>query len=351
MAPGTWGARAPGRPVTPRIDSNAVLYFLAAIGWPVLDRFRIGDTFAISPHGLFIAIGFMTGAWLLGRISYRWNVPADVINGVVFWSLIGAIIGSRLFYVIAHLSEFDNVGQMLAIWRGGISLLGGIAGAVIINAIRVRGQGYRFFQVADPVAPALALGIAVGRLGDLIIADHLGKPTSWLLAWRYRGGTIAPPFRCLDEFCQAQLQGGHLATIDRQGSKLLDAKGALIASGVGVHQTALYDMILAGALFGFLWFVMMRKQRREGILTLTFGLCYGLFRLLEDSLRIDKRFFGLTGSQWTALTVALLCAATLVWWAIRPDPEAPSVGGRGETVPDPESQPDTEPDPEPEAAT
>ena len=71
----------------------------------------------------------------------------------------------------------------------------------------------------------------------------------------------------------------------------------------------------------------MRTPRREGILTLTFGLWYGLSRLLEDSLRIDKRFFGLTGSQWTALTVATICAALLVWFALRPDPEAPSGGG------------------------
>ena len=46
---------------------------------------------------------------------------------------------------------------------------------------------------------------------------------------------------------------------------------------------------------------MMRRPRREGILTLTFGLWYGVSRIVEDSLRIDKRFFGLTGSQWTAL--------------------------------------------------
>ena len=65
----------------------------------------------------------------------------------------------------------------------------------------------------------------------------------------------------------------------------------------------------------------------RGILTLTFGLWYGVSRLAEDSLRIDKRFAGLTGSQWTALTVATVCAAVLVWFARHPDPNAPSGGG------------------------
>ena len=121
------------------------MHSLAQIGWPVLDRFRFGDSFAISPHGLFIAIGFMIGAWLLGRIASRWGVSNDDVQGVVFWSLIGSIVGARLFYVIGHFSEFDSFIDMLKIWEGGISLLGGIAGGVIVNVPRVRREGYRFF--------------------------------------------------------------------------------------------------------------------------------------------------------------------------------------------------------------
>lgn len=320
-----------------------MLTFLAAVGWPVLDRFRFGDGFAISPHGIFIAIGFMFGAWLLGRIGPPRGISAEEVNSIAFWSLIGAIIGSRLFYVIGHFSEFDNLGQMLAIWRGGISLLGGIAGGVLINVPRVRRRGYRFFQVADAVAPALAFGIAIGRIGDLIIGDHLGKPTSWLLAWTYRGGTLAPPFRCVADTCQAALQGGHLEVVTRTGVRLLDAQGNVIAQGTGLHQTALYDMIIAWGLFAFLWF-FMKRPRREGVLTLSFGLIYGCARILEDSLRIDKRFWFFTGSQWTALAVASISAGILIWWAFHPkrtapggdaDVEGDASGGTGPGDPEP----------------
>jgi prolipoprotein diacylglyceryltransferase len=97
-----------------------------------------------------------------------------------------------------------------------------------------------------------------------------------------------------------------------------------VAEGVGVHQTALYDMLLAGLLFAFLWW-FIRSPRREGVVTLTFGLVYGCVRLLEDSLRIDKRFGPFTGSQWTALTVVIVSAALLVYWAVtkRPGPTTP----------------------------
>jgi phosphatidylglycerol:prolipoprotein diacylglycerol transferase len=307
--------------------------FLASVGWPVLDRFRFGDSIAISPHGIGIAVGFMVGSWVFTRLAVRRGVPIEAANSVVFWSLIGAIVGARVAYVIAHVSEFESPLEWVQIWKGGISLLGGIAGATIANAVSIKRQAYRFrfFQIADAVAPGLALGIGVGRIGDLIIGDHLGKPTSWLLAWTYEGGALAPPFSCTDGSCIARLQGEFTQTIDRTQAILREG-GEVVARGVGVHQTALYDMLLAGILFAFLWW-FIRSPRREGVVTLTFGLAYGCIRLLEDSLRIDKRFGPFTGSQWTALTVAVVAAAILIAWAVskRAGPTSP---GRMDRLPE-----------------
>lgn len=295
---------------------------LASVGWPVIDRFRIGDSFAISPHGLFIAIGFLLGAWLFARIGARRGISAEAANSIAFWSLIGAIVGARVGYVVGHWSEFaGSPVEVLYVWEGGISLIGGIVGATIANAVNIRRYGLRFFQVADSIAPALAFGIAVGRIGDLIIADHLGKPTSWFLAWVYKGGTLSPPFTCVDDVCQAQLQDGYVQIVERGSVRLLDGAGNLVAQGVGVHQAALYDMLLAWALFAVLWW-FSATDRREGTTALLFVTWYGCARLLEDSLRIDKRFGPLTGSQWTALTVVLVSLALLLMFAAtkRPGP-------------------------------
>jgi phosphatidylglycerol:prolipoprotein diacylglycerol transferase len=289
---------------------------LASIGWPVLDRIRFGDTFAISPHGLGIAVGFLLGAMLLSRLAPSRGISADHISTMILWALVGAVVGARFFYVLAHASEFDNIGQMLAVWRGGISLLGGIAGAVIANVPLMRRYGYRFFQVMDPAVIALSFGIAIGRIGDLIIGDHLGRPTSWLLAWTYEGGTLAPPFVCRAGRCVADLvSASQQIVITRGGATLFGANGEVLERGVGVHQTALYDIVSASALFLVLWRLNARP-RREGVLTLTFGLWYGATRLVTDFLRVDKRFFGLTGSQWTAAAVASMSAAILIWWAV-----------------------------------
>lgn len=295
---------------------------LAAIGWPVLDRVHILGRFAISPHGVAIAIGFLFGAWILTSEAPRRGLSVEHVNTMVFWALVGAIVGARLFYVIGHFSEFTGVVDMLSIWKGGISLLGGITGAVLVNLPLIRRYGYRFFQVMDPASIGLSFGIAFGRIGDLIIGDHLGKPTSWLLAFQYKGGNLSG-FSCVAGTCREALQGGRQIVVTKASATLFAANGDVISRGVGVHQTALYDMFSATLLFLVLY-ALSRKPRHAGILTLTFGAWYGAWRVFEDFLRVDKRFFGLTGSQWTGLTVSAVCVLTLVVWAVRRKGRAPS---------------------------
>ena len=106
--------------------------------------------------------------------------------------------------------------------------------------------------------------------------------------------------------------------ITAQGARLISQTGAVIGQGVGVHQTALYDFIATMFLVVLLvW--LNRVPRRSGIITLTFGLWYGIGRIITDFLRVENRFFGLTGSQWTSIVVVVLCAVTLVRFARRPE--------------------------------
>ena len=287
---------------------------LGTIGWPILDRIHLFGDFAVSPHGLGIAIGVLFGAWIWSVEGPKRGVSVDHINTMLFWVLVGAIVGARLFWVIAHWAELDGPLEAFQVWKGGISLLGGIAGAVLVNVPNIRRYGYSFFQVVDGAVMGLAFGIAFGRIGDLIIGDHLGKPTSWLLAWRYDGGEL-PGFTCAAEICRSTLQGGKELLLTKGGSALYAPTGELLGTGTGVHQTALYDMILATLLFLALY-LLSRKPRRLGVLTLTFGAWYGATRVLEDFLRVDKRIFGMTGSQWTGLTVSIIALVTLLTWAL-----------------------------------
>jgi prolipoprotein diacylglyceryltransferase len=124
------------------------------------------------------------------------------------------------------------------------------------------------------------MGIVVGRVGDLVIADHLGKPTDFFLGY----------------VCPAEATGSP----------------CLAAIGQAVHQPALYDLFSVTLLL--LVLLRLRKTiRYDGFLTLFFGAWYGTGRFIEDFFRIDETHgTGLTGSQWTAITVLTLCLFCLV---------------------------------------
>ena len=242
----------------------------------------------------------------------RRGLPEERIGSLVLASLVGGIVGARLFYVITHLPAFDNVGDMLAIYQGGTTLIGGIAGGLIGVSPIVWRNRLGFLRTLDSAAVALPLGIATGRIGDLVSGDHLGKPTSWLLAFRYHGG-IPAGYLCSrsQRFCSIHLLGNVSQGISPSRAILCTGELSLcgprrtLGQGVGVHPTALYEF---------------------GVLFLTFAALYGAGRIITDFLSLERTWFGLTGSQWASVAAVAASLGALAWFAARPlsgEPDAP----------------------------
>ncbi len=259
---------------------------LGAISYDPILRIGLGPL-SVSPHGLGIAIGFLIGARFMLPASRAKGIPDDLVYPLFTRAAIGSIIGARVAYVLNHPGEYESILDVLRIWEGGISLIGGFFGAILLALPRIRSSRLSFWKVMDAAAPGMALGVLVGRIGDLVIADHLGKPTDFFLGFR------CPP---LD-----------VAT----GSPCAPTDLATRTVGAVVHQTALYDMFFAALLLGAL-VLLRRRPRFDGFLILVFASGYSVARLIEDFLREDVRRFGLTGSQWTAVATLSLCLFTLL---------------------------------------
>jgi len=252
---------------------------LAFLRYDPLVRIHLGPL-SISPHGMGIAVGFLLGAYVFLGWCRKAGLTDDQVYSLVNRAAIGSIIGARVAYVINHPGDFSNPLEIFAVWKGGISLLGGITGAVLAGIPKMRSEGLSFWKVMDMAVPCVAMGIIVGRVGDLIIADHLGKPTDFFL--------------------------GYVCPTKATGSP------CLAPIGQAVHQPALYDFFSAIVLLIVL-LRLRRTVRWDGFLTLVFGAWYGTGRFMEDFFRIDETHgTGLTGSQWTALTVLTLCLFCLV---------------------------------------
>jgi len=246
---------------------------------PILDL--APGPLTISPHGVGTAVGFLAGARLMLPAARARGIEDTHLWRLLSRAIIGALIGARLAYVLNHLDTYgDRPLDALRVWEGGASLLGGIVAAIVVAVPELRRQRLDFWTVMDAAAPGLALGIAIGRVGDLLVADHLGKPTDFVLGYRCTGADTASP-------CTAPI--GH-----------------------AVHQPALYDLVAVLALLGFLLW-LRRRPVRIGSLFLAFAAWYGAGRVAEDFFRIDETHgLFLTASQWFALATVLVAMVLLL---------------------------------------
>lgn len=317
---------------------------LADLAWPILERIPLFGDLAISPHGIGTAVGFLVGAVLmLRRVDRRGlghsYVPEarERVQDMLFRAAIGAIVGARFFYVLAHLDDYaQDPLAVLRMWEGGFTFLGGLVGAVVAVIPMMRREGYRAAQVLDSAAPGIAVGVFIGRVGDLVIGDHIGDVASgWPLAWR-----------CTGNYWDAQTNSfafGNPVPPVPYGGGPLPTQGCF---DVAVHQTALYDFVQAGLLLALLLW-LERGPRWDGFFITVFVYWYGAARFVFDFLREDRRFLGLTGSQYAGLAAIVALTVYLLWrrpWQDRPWAWAPPDFDRPWLQP-PAEEPASEPEP------
>lgn len=257
----------------------------------------------ISPHGIFAAIGIAVAVVLLNQ-EVRRREPSllPVVDAALMWAIPAGIVGARLDYVVSHLRDFSSVTSAIAIWDGGLALFGGLLAGGIAAGIVLHRRGAQVARVFDIAAPAFAIAIAVGRIGDLLIVDHLGKPTRAAFALAYQvkpGYHLAPGY------------GTTSATPPGLGQSCQQV-GDYFA-GCTYHLTAAYDLLGAAALAAVLMAVRWHVRLRSGSAICIFAIWYGAQRLGVDFTRgIDEHaLLGMSGTQLIAV-VWVAVAATLL---------------------------------------
>lgn len=279
----------------------------------------IPSVLGISPHGILAAIGIALGAWLILRRLRQEGLSVAPVEAALLWAIPAGIIGARVDYVISHPSQFDSLWQALALWNGGIALFGALIAGFATGWAVLRRHHAPILRIFDIAAPAVAVAIAVGRIGDLLLSDHLGRPTdsSFALAYVVKAGYhLAPGF------------GPSPAVPPGAGESCSDV-GRFYA-GCAYQLSAGYDLIGA-ALLAIVLFALARRTRPTGFQLSVFGLWYGLQRLLLDFTRgIDERpILGLTGTQLLAVLVIIASAGALarIGWpriGLSQDPSPPT---------------------------
>ncbi len=245
-----------------------------------------GRTFhpALHTYGLLMFAGFLAGIWFAARRSGRYGIEARHIYDLALYLIVGALVGAKaLLIVLDPVGFFRNPLGFLG--AGGV-FFGGLLGAVGASIWFFRSRGIPVWTGGDLMAPSIALGHGIGRLGCFAAGCCYGIPSDGLPAV-----TFTDPYA-------NQVTGVPLHT--------------------PLHPTQLYEAGIEFALFGLLLW-MAARRRFEGQLFLTWAIVYSVARFGVEFLRGDPRGFVLDGllstSQFAGLWILL--AALIALRAVR----------------------------------
>jgi phosphatidylglycerol:prolipoprotein diacylglycerol transferase len=226
----------------------------------------------ITWHGVFTAVGVVMGVAVSTWFARRAGYNEDTIYNVALCLVIGGIIGARGLYVIENWGQFeDDFGEVFAVNTGGISiygaLIGGTIGAWLYAIIR---RVPNLPKGADIAAIGGILGMAVGRIGDIINGEHFAKSTDlpWALVYTHSNSPSVLRFGASYE----------------------------------QHPAVAYELLGDLLIFAVLIFMYLRISR-SGVTFFAWVFLYGMLRFWVSFLRLDDEVLG-TGLR-TAQIIAL----------------------------------------------
>src|SRR5438045_8437949 len=232
----------------------------------------------ITWHGVFAVLGIIAAArlgfWLLEKDVPHLEGTGDGLS----WMVVAGLIGARLLYVWENFRLFAG-GQLLrvfALTEGGISQWGGLFGAMVGADVWARRSRFSFWKIIDAGGAAAMIGLAVGRIGDVINGEHHGTPTS--LPW---GVEYVNP-----------------STLGEPGKV--------------VHPEVAYEMVLTLLILGALlpFHQRLKASLPDGVLGLIYFGVYAAGRFFLSYLRTDPSVF--LGLRQAQLASALMVGVAVI---------------------------------------
>lgn len=259
-------------------------------------------------YGLMLFLAFVAAMTLAARLGKRNRLDPDTILDLALWVFLGGIFGARAFYVIQYWGvRIHHWTDVFKVWEGGIVLYGSLIGGAAAFFLYWAWQRFPLRPTMDAVAPAIALGIAIGRLGCLLNGCCYGDVCD--LPWAVQFPPNSPPWWDHVRHDLLPEVMPHLEAI-RTGA-VPDG----VAWSLPVHPTQIYSTIGCSLIAGLL-LAYYPMRRRDGEVFALLLITYPTHRFLVEWLRGDEGSFlmGLTISQ--SMSVVLLATGLLFWGAI-----------------------------------
>ena len=227
-------------------------------------------------------IKFLSGKTAL--YGFKTNIKSQVIDDLIFYSIIGLIIGARLAYVIFYNLPFymQNPFHAFYLWNGGLSFHGGLVG--IVSAIFYFNHKYKikFYIISDLICASAPVGIFFGRIANFINGELYGRTSSSFF------GMVFPN-----------------------------------TDGEYRHPSQLYEALFEGIILFIilnLLILMFKKLSSPGFISSIFLILYGSFRFIIEFSREPDPQLGFIFSFLTMgmlLSIPMIMAGFMILYSIK----------------------------------
>jgi phosphatidylglycerol:prolipoprotein diacylglycerol transferase len=251
-----------------------------ALPFPAIDPVLVSiGPFVIRWYALAYIAGLLIGWWVVSRMAAPEAAPGRLtrihVDDFLLWATLGVILGGRLGYVLFYNAPYylSHPGEIFAVWKGGMSFHGGLAGVITAIVLFCRRKGLPIFALGDPIALVAPIGLFFGRIANFINGELYGRAADvpWAIVFPH-GGNIAR------------------------------------------HPSQLYEALLEGAVLFAVLLVLVKFARaleRPGLLTGAFIAGYGIARIIvelfrEPDAQLGFLAFGTTMGQWLSLPLVAI---------------------------------------------
>ena len=130
-------------------------------------------------YGLLFVGSFFLGLMLLKWVYKREKRDPAVLDNLLIYIMVGAVIGARLMHCFAYEPEFylSHPLEILKVWKGGLASHGGLLGVLLALYVFAKKYNESFLWLISRVAMPGALTAAFVRFGNLFNSEILGLPT------------------------------------------------------------------------------------------------------------------------------------------------------------------------------
>ena len=127
------------------------------------------DGVPIYGYGMMLFLAFILGVWIAGRRAQRVGISPNIIQDLAIYVFVFGIAGARLTYMYVYGVPLT---QFIRLWDGGLifygSVIGGLVGFGFVYVFVLRKHHVNGWTIVDVIAPSIALGMCLGRIGCLL---------------------------------------------------------------------------------------------------------------------------------------------------------------------------------------